>query len=67
MTSSAISGQQMLKKEYGKSPARVNGLLKRLCGAETAEKVFSLDVKTQLLGDKANPGRPTDGRLDPCS
>lgn len=66
MTPSAISGQQMLKKkkEYGTSPARLYGLLERLCGAE---KFSKLDVKTQLLGDKAKAGRPTDGRLDPCS
>lgn len=28
MTPSAISGQQMLKKEYGTSPARLNGTVK---------------------------------------
>lgn len=28
---------------------------------------FKLDVKIQLLGEKTNPARPTDGRLDPGS
>lgn len=59
MTSSAISGQQVFKKEYGKSPARVNGLLKRLCGTETTEKFFlgwmlkfSFLVIKQILVDR---------------
>lgn len=64
MTSSAISGQQMLKKK--KTTERVNGVL-TVCAGDREVFFFKLDVKIQLLGDKANPGRPTDGRLDPCS
>lgn len=67
MTLGAMSGQQQLQQ---KKASRVNGLLESDCAvAQERVKFFffflKLDVKAESLGDKASPGRPTDGCLDP--
>lgn len=60
MTPSAISGQQMPKKK------NTEQVLLDFNSTSNAAEFSRVDVKTQLLGDKANAGRPTDGRLDAC-